>query len=233
VFVGHLGAGLAAKALEPRLSLGALFAAALLADLALWTLVLADVESVGPPVTAGGARFFTFAFPWSHGALASVAWSALAGALAWIAAGPAMPRRGRLAATIAAVVASHFVLDAVVHVREMPLAGPASPKVGFGLWQAMPIALAIEGALALAALAAYLAVARPTRGRGIAVAALVATTGTLTAVGPWLPGDPPAPAALALSSLATLALVVVAGAWVDRSAGLAARPTPPAADGRL
>jgi hypothetical protein len=125
VFVGHLGAGLAAKAVEPRLGLGALFGAALFADLALWGLVLAGVESVGPPVVAGGARFFTFAFPWSHGALASVAWSALAGALAWGLAGPRTPRRHRLAATIAAAVASHFVLDASSTFPTFRSRGPA------------------------------------------------------------------------------------------------------------
>ena len=226
MFVGHLGAGLAAKAVEPRLSLGALFGAALFADLALWALVLAGVESVGPPVVAGGARFFTFDFPWSHGALASVAWSALAGGLAWHLAGARTARRSRLAWTFAAAVASHFLLDLVVHVPDLPLVGPASPALGLGLWRAMPVALAVELAIALAALGAWLVVVKPARGRAIAVIALVAAAGALTAAGPYLPGDPPPAAALAMGSLATLAVVVAVGAFVDRSAGLAA-PRPP------
>ena len=226
MLVGHLGAGLAAKAVEPRLSLGALFGAALFADLALWVLVLAGVESVGPPVVAGGARFFTFAFPWSHGALASVAWSALAGVLAWRVAGARTPRRLRLAWTLAAAVASHFLLDLLVHVPDLPLVGTASPALGLGLWRAMPVALAVEIAFALTGLGAWLVIVKPTRGRAIALIALVAATGALTVAGPYLPGDPPPAAVLAMSSLATLAVVVAVGAVVDRSAGLTA-PGPP------
>jgi hypothetical protein len=67
---------------------------------------------------------------------------------------------------------------------------------------------------------------KPSRGRAIAVVALVAATGTLTAARPYLPGEPPPPAVLALSSLAMLAVVIAAGALVDRSAGLAAKPPP-------
>jgi hypothetical protein len=63
MFVGHLGAGLAIKAAAPRLNLGTVVAAALYADLLLWALVLAGVESVGEPIRAGGARVLTFTVP--------------------------------------------------------------------------------------------------------------------------------------------------------------------------
>ena len=55
MFVGHLGVGLAAKRMAPRLSLGVLFLAAMLLDALLWIFVLL----AGPPrcrsVTRGGA----------------------------------------------------------------------------------------------------------------------------------------------------------------------------------
>ena len=57
MFVGHLGAGLAVKAAEPRWNLGVLFAAALFADLLLWTLVLAGVESPGHTICQFNVHF--------------------------------------------------------------------------------------------------------------------------------------------------------------------------------
>ncbi|MBK6394805.1 MAG: hypothetical protein IPF73_09020 [Betaproteobacteria bacterium] len=161
MFVGHLGAGLAVKAAEPRWNLGVLFAAALFADLLLWVLVLFGVESVGASVQSGRARFFTFAFPISHGALASAGWTLAAATLGWIVAGTGTPRRARLACTLAIAVASHFVLDLVVHVPDLPVAGGDSAKLGLGLWRAMPAALAVELALAVAALAVCMRRVRP------------------------------------------------------------------------
>lgn len=215
MFVGHLGAGLAVKAAEPRWNLGALFAAALFADLLLWTLVLAGVESPGPPVQSDGARILTFAFPYSHGALASTGWTLAAAMLGWIVAGPEAPRRMRLAGALAIAVASHFLLDLVVHVPDLPIAGAASPKLGLGLWRAMPAALAVELLIAAIALAACLRRSRLPRWRVVLLVTVVAIAGLLTALGPYLPGDPPAASALAASSLLTLAAIVGAGYVVE------------------
>jgi hypothetical protein len=223
MFVGHLGAGLAVKAAEPRLNLGALFAAALFADLLLWTLVLAGVESVGAPVTSGGARFFTFDFPWSHGALASVAWTVAAAALGWAVAGAAMPRRARIAIALAAAVASHVLLDVIVHVPDVPLAGASSRKLGLGLWRSMPIALGVELALTAVALAWCLRARTWPRGRTALVVVVVVLAGALTIAGPYLAGEPPPASALAASSLATLVVVVALAFVADGRAGLLAR----------
>ena len=215
MFVGHLGAGLAVKAAEPRWNLGALLAAALFADLLLWALVLAGVESVGAPVRSGGARFFTFAFPYSHGALASAGWTLAAAMVGWIAAGPGTPRRARLACALAIAVASHFLLDLVVHVPDLPIAGGDSAKLGMGLWRAMPVALAVELLMAAGALAYCLRRVRLSRWRRVLLVTLVAVAGALTALGPYLPGDPPPASSLAASSLLTLVALVVAGFVVD------------------
>lgn len=230
MFVGHVGAGLAVKAAVPRLNLGALVAAALFADLLLWTLVALGIEALGAPIRAGGARFLTFTFAYSHGLVASALAALAAGALAWAVLGARVPQRTRLATAVAIAMASHFVLDLVVHVPDLPVAGDASPKLGLGLWRTMPIALAVELAFAGAATVAWLAVVRPSRGRALLLVLVVATTAAFTAVGPYLGGDLPPPDALAATSLATLAIVVALAFAVERRVGLlAATPSTPGA----
>ncbi|MBP6565082.1 MAG: hypothetical protein KA200_05610 [Burkholderiales bacterium] len=208
--------------MEPRWNLGVLFAAALFADLLLWALVLVGAESVGAPLASGRARFFTFAFPYPHGALASAGWTLAAAALGWAVGGAGTPRRARLACALAIAVASHFLLDFVVHVPDLPVAGGDSAKLGLGLWRAMPAALAVEPALAGAALAVCMRRAPLPRWRGALLVTVVAITGILTALGPYLPGEPPPATTLAASSLLTLAVVVFLGFVVEGRARWAA-----------
>ena len=85
MFVGHLGAGLAAKRLAPEVRLGVLFLATMGLDALLWIFVLLGLESVHFPASVGEARYPTFTFPYSHGLVASLAWSAIAFALVRVA----------------------------------------------------------------------------------------------------------------------------------------------------
>src|SRR5262249_60756631 len=127
-FVGHLGAGLAAKRVDPRLSLGVLFLAAMLLDALLWTFVLMGLEEVHVPADFGRAHYLTFTFPYSHGLVASVAWSLTAFAVARACGGTA-----RAGWVVAAAVFSHFLLDALVHRAGLPVLGPASFQPGLRL----------------------------------------------------------------------------------------------------
>jgi hypothetical protein len=215
MFVGHLGAGLLVKRIEPRLNLGVLFAAALFADLLLWVLVLLGAESVGAPESTGAARFFTFVFPYSHGLVPTVLWTALAALAGWFLVAPEAPRRTRVAWALGLAVFSHFALDLIVHVPDLPILGEQSPKLGLSLWRNMPVALALELLLAAGALALYLRSVHLSRGRWLLVCATVAVAAILTASGPYIPGAPPPAKLLAMSSLATLIVVVVLGFVVE------------------
>ena len=86
MFLGHFGAGFAAKAIAPRVSLGWLFAAAQFIDLLWPTLLLAGIERVriAPGATAVTPLVFEH-YPWSHSLAAVAAWAAIVGALyfAW------------------------------------------------------------------------------------------------------------------------------------------------------
>jgi hypothetical protein len=219
VFVGHIGAGLVVKRFEPRLNLGTVLFAALFADLLLWVLVLLGVESVSAAEPTGSGRFFTFVFPYSHGLAASIVWSALAATAGWFLPAPRAPRRSKLAWALALAVFSHFTLDLIVHVPDLPMLGQESAKLGFGLWRDMPAALALELGFAAVALVVYLRRIRLSRAKAYLVAGMVGVAAALTAAGPYLPGDLPPPVTLAISSAATLIAVVLVGFVVEGRAG--------------
>lgn len=140
MFLGHFGAGFAAKAIAPRVSLGWLFAAAQFIDLLWPTLLLAGVERVriAPGATAVTPLVFEH-YPWSHSLAAVLAWAALVGALYF-----AVKRDRRGATVLAALVASHWFLDAIVHAPDLPLYPGSATLAGMGAWSSAPLTLAIE-----------------------------------------------------------------------------------------
>jgi hypothetical protein len=131
-----------------------------------------------------------------------------------------MPRRLRLAVVIALAVFSHFVLDFLVHVPDLPLLSDSSPKLGLGLWTHMTVAVTVELGFAFVALMLYLRGARLARGRTWLAIGIVALTGVLTVTGPYIPGPPPPPTTLAASSLVTLLVVVCLAFFLEGRVGI-------------
>jgi hypothetical protein len=149
--IGHAAVAMAATRIEPRVNVGVLIFAAFFADLLLWVFVPLGLEQVHMADFAT-PHYLTFTFPYSHGLLALLLWGVLLGALlCWL------DRRDRKRAflIIAALVVSHFVLDGLVHVPELPLLGENSPKIGLSLWNHMPLELTLETAMAAAGLIIY------------------------------------------------------------------------------
>lgn len=215
MFAGHVGAALALGRLERRANVGMLALAALGLDVLLWAFVLAGWEAVVIPSDFGSRHQANFNFPWSHGLLASLGWSALAGAVAWACF--ARPAR-RAALCVAAAVFSHWLLDALVHVPEMPLLGAGSARLGLGLWNAMPLALALESLLVVGGLALYLAGCPLSRARKNGLAVLCGLVLISTIAGMTVAPPPPSVAAMASSSLATILLVGLVLGWLGRRA---------------
>jgi hypothetical protein len=215
MFVGHLGVGLALSSRSRRFRLGTLLGAALLLDLLLGVLVLAGMEQVVVPSDFAAGHYLEFVFPYSHGLLAAVFWAGLTAVLA--GAGWLLLGRGATAAWIAgAAVFSHFVCDAVEHVRGLPLLGEDLPHVGLGLWRSMPWALALE-MLLLAGGAAFFLRSRPDlprlrRGVLLAVLGLLAV---LQGVGSLSGAAPPPPSVLAMTWIVQTVVLVLLGFWVD------------------
>jgi hypothetical protein len=214
MFAGHVGAALALHPLDRRLPPGALIGAALLLDLVLWVLVLAGQERILVPEAYARHHYLMFDFPWSHGLLAAVLWAAAAGiAGATLLAGPVSRRAG---AVIAAAVLSHWVLDALLHVRGLPLLGPESPKVGLGLWEHVPLAALVEGTITAAG--AWLFLRGSGARRPLAFIGFVALLFVFTVAGEVVGPPPRDPAMLAVASLVTDAIVIATGGVLARRA---------------
>lgn len=215
MLVGHLGAGLVAKSVEPKIGLGTLFAAAMLLDIALWVLVLAGVEQAAVPVDFTSRHYLVFVFPYSHSLAGAVVLS-IAAAAVWVFANGRARLFAFAPAVIAATVFSHWLLDFLVHRPELTLWGPASPNVGLGLWDHQPAALVTELAIAAGGLAVFLLRVKSGWGRRSAVIGILLLTAALTFVGAFATQPPPSAAWAAGTSLAVIALAIVVGAVADR-----------------
>ena len=116
MFAGHVGAALAIGRAERRVNVGAFVLAALLLDIVLWLFVLLGWESVTIPANFTSTHQPEFVFPYSHGLVASVVWSAAAAAAASVSCARLGPSRWRAAALIAPVSYTHLTLPTILRV---------------------------------------------------------------------------------------------------------------------
>jgi len=151
MFIGHFAVGLASKTAAPRASLGWLMTAPLLLDLLWPVFLLLGLERVR--IAPGDTAFTPLAFdsyPWSHSLLMSVIWALLFGGGYFLAT-----RYARGAVVIALGVVSHWVMDAITHRPDLPLAPWSSTMVGYGLWNSPRATLLVELGLFAAAVWMY------------------------------------------------------------------------------
>jgi hypothetical protein len=209
VFIGHNALGFAAKKAAPRASLGLLMAAPQLADL-LWPIFLiAGVErvQVAPVHTSPFLGLEFTHYPWSHSLLMMLVWGAALGLLYRFRTGD-----GRGALVAGALVVSHWVLDFVTHVPDLPL-WPGGPKVGLGLWNWPVATIVIEAALYVAGIGVYV---RTTQARDrVGTYSLAAFVVVLVAL--YLSSFGPAPPVKVIGWAALSGwLLPLWAAWFDR-----------------
>src|SRR5437899_821366 len=77
MFVGHLAAGLTAKRIEPKLSIGTLLLAVMLADLIAFPLMIARIETFQVEPGARLNRMVGHGIAYSHSLLMNTVWAAL------------------------------------------------------------------------------------------------------------------------------------------------------------
>jgi hypothetical protein len=211
MFIGHFAIAFAAKRVAPTVSLGTAFLAAQWLDLLWPTLLLMGLESVriAPGATAVTPLIFEN-YPYSHSLLWVCVWALAIGGAYF-----AMQRNARAAVVVGLLVVSHWVLDAIVHVPDLPIApGPDVMRVGLGLWQSIAATFAVEVPLFVAGLWLY---ARCTRARDrVGRWALVGLAAFLAAIYAANILGPPPHDARAIAWVGQAQWLLVAwGYWVD------------------
>lgn len=146
MFIGHYSAAFIAKRAAPTLPLPVFFVACQVIDLFWGTLVLLGVEKlrVIPKFTATNGLDLYF-MPYTHSLSSALIWSVGAALLFWLCT-PKLEQRKRAAIVVGVVVSSHWMLDLLVHIPDLPL-WFNSMKVGFGWWNYRLFALLLELAL--------------------------------------------------------------------------------------
>lgn len=141
MFIGHYGLAFGAKKAAPQISLLTLFVAVQFVDI-LWPfMLLFDIEQVR--VTPGITVVTPFDFvhyPFTHSLLMGVVWGLVAGIVYWF-----VKKDVKSALVVAAAVLSHWFLDFVVHIADLPLTPFSEFKVGMGLWNSLAGTLIVEG----------------------------------------------------------------------------------------
>jgi hypothetical protein len=213
MFIGHYGVAFAAKPLQKPIPLWLLFLAVQWLDVVWSVLVMLGVEKlrIVKGFTEANAMDLYY-MPYTHGLIGALALSAALGAMTILFL---RDRRAAVFAVIAGAVFSHWLLDLIVHVRDLPLIGN-SMKVGFGLWRYAWLSLCLE-LLTLYAGAAIYARYAPSQTR-VGEAALWTYVVVLTLVqlyGQFGP-DPASPVAEAQTALAAYLALAGIAALVER-----------------
>ncbi len=154
MFIGHFGVGLGAKKAAPSVSLGTFFLAAQFLDLLWPTFLLLGWEHV--KIEPGMSIPLNFTdYPLSHSLLMAILWGIIIGSVYFFT-----KRKFMNAIIIAIAVVSHWILDLVVHVPDLPLYPGSSELLGFGLWNYKLAAIIIEVLIFLLGLRFYLQVTK-------------------------------------------------------------------------
>lgn len=162
MFIGHFGAALAAKKLDDKPSLGTMFLASQLPDLLWPLLMLSGIESV--KIEPGNSAFTPLNFiyyPFSHSLLFVLIWALLLGAVYYL-----FRKNLRGSLVLGTLVLSHWVLDLISHVPDLPLYPGSSIKVGLGLWNFTSLTVLVEGLIFIAGAFLYILSTRASNKKG-------------------------------------------------------------------
>src|ERR1700722_8070548 len=210
MFLGHFGVAFAAKKAAPKTSLGTLVFAAQFADLLWPILLLFGIEKVRiVPGLLAASPFDFISYPISHSLVTQLGWGALIGTIYFT-----VKRNGKNAILIGSLVPSHWVLDFIAHRPDMPIY-PGGPKYGLGMWNSIPLTIAVECALFAAGIAIYVSMTRAKDWQGHAAFwSLAALLGFIFASS--FSGPPPANVQAVAGGTMALWLTVPWAAWADR-----------------
>ena len=212
MFLGHFAVGFAAKRVAPRTSLTTLMVAATLLDL-LWPVFLwlgLEHVLIEPHAATPFENLDFLYYPWSHSALMALVWALLFAVLY------RFRRRYTTGAfVVAAAVFSHWVLDWVTHVPDLPLA-PGAAKVGLRLWDHTSATVIVEVIMYVVGLALYLRTTRARNWQGHVSLWSIALLIAFAYYGDVMAPPPPSVQMLKTVALAG-SLLTLWFVWVDRT----------------
>ena len=219
MFLGHYGLALAAKRVEPKVSLGTLFFATQLLDILWGAFLLLGWEHVRILPDDNPLLVLQFYdYPISHSLVAALGWGLAAAVIYYSWPTRDTTRHWQAAALVGAVATSHWLLDLVVHLPDLPILDDESPKFGFGLWRHVGVSVGLELVVLAAGLTLYIRSrsrrhpVRPTRLAIVLLPLVAIYLFSLTA------SEPPSTTAIGLSVFIVLPLVSLLAAWADRAA---------------
>ena len=212
MFIGHFGLGLAAKKVAPRVSLGFLFLAAQFLDLLWPTLLLIDVEHVEISRDPNTVIPFIFTdYPVSHSLLLVIGWGFLLGLIFWL-----VKKQTKNAFILGLLVVSHWFLDLIVHIPDLPLHPGNSPMMGWGLWRSKGLTALVEGSIFVLGLVIYMTTTSANNKIGsvglLVLVILLVSTHFANIFGP-----PPTDVKTVAWSAQLQWLFVILAFWVDRN----------------
>ncbi len=163
MFIGHFGAGFGAKRIDAKPSLGTLFLAAQFIDLLWPVFLLLGVENVTvvPGNTAFNPLEFTY-YPFSHSLFFVLIWALVFGGGYYL-----FKKSLKTSLVLGALVLSHWFLDLIVHVPDLPLFPWNDFKLGLGLWNSVPFTILLEGGIFIFGFYLYAASTKAKNKKGI------------------------------------------------------------------
>jgi hypothetical protein len=218
MFVGHYGVSFAIRPEAKRVPLWVWFIAVQWMDVLWSVLVLLGIEKlrIVPGFTQANALDLYY-MPYTHGLPGSIVVSLLLGVIVSVFTSG---NRARTLLLVAAASFSHWVLDFLVHVSDLPLYDNTA-KVGLGLWRHVALSFPLE--LIFLGLGAWFYASRTTfagtKGKNLFFA-FVVFLGLVQIYANF--GPPPSSArVMAVTALALYIGLALLAAWFER---IATRP---------
>lgn len=162
MFLGHFGAGMAAKNFNNKPSLGTLFLASQFIDLLWPVLLITGVEKVvlNPESTKVTHIDFIY-YPFSHSLMGVLFWAVLFGLVYFL-----LKKNIRSSVFLGALVLSHWILDVIVHKPDLPLTTGNNYLIGLGAWNSYIVTLIIEFSIFITGAYFYLSVTEARNKKG-------------------------------------------------------------------
>lgn len=141
MFIGHFGAGFTGKKFSKSASLGTYFMAAQWIDLIWPILLLLGIEKaeIKPGVSAVTPLDFTY-YPFTHSLFGVIVWGVLFTVVYLL-----IRKKLKNALILGALVVSHWFLDLLVHIPDLPIFPGYNLKVGLAIWNSLAATLIVEG----------------------------------------------------------------------------------------